>query len=995
MNYLKKLFKCMLLAVLMTCMPQPSLAGNTDDLQEFINRQTRRTTQTHSTDDAFEIDLSKFSATERDKTLKIATGQKYCIVNGTLSRADGLNGPLVSISNGSSVELGDGATVSGSGIPFGYPVVELEEGTLNVTKGTINGVAGEITGGKIDCSIKVPANARNCTLALSGGKVQGIMQCLANDCKTTISGGEYSTTSGPVYSDGAYCIETNSDIELNGSVDLQGICLLGESNKIKLKSALGKKLFVTASGLAHTGAFADGRTIMEGDGYQLSNDDRQQLTSDYYNYKNDCFTLANNKIVYKKDNTIKTTAELQARLSEIAQNGTSTAANPEEIRICTNGISLNNYIKVPENCHAVITGGPIRFQDDYAFGGDAFYIYKSASITLKDITICNSGSWTQGASHYLFSLYGGWLTIGDNVVFKEFDSLDNAIGLARLAEGGDITYNSGTFVCANPVISGSPTNDFDGMVTIYGGTIKSAQTAIDAQYDDVRMQGEGTVEGNGIVIMCDFFLIEGGTIKATGKNSTLVSMDRSGEVHEGTFIGENCNIVVRSFLQTSIPADGFPTIYLNANASFGTYNNDCTYTIDGDWTHFELGKTFIENLPKTGFEKLKFVNMPNDREPYYNEKKKTVSLRKRTYDGDDLQDFINSITGDNKGTEEDPVEIELPSGGVSISNGTTTIGNGEDDLQAFIDGQRQDGGNTGFRLTGNGNFKIEKNCTLRLSNLELSNTGNGYIYVSGTLIIDININITIARQLIRTLPGGHVIWNGSSNDNDITPSEYIYAETNSTLEFKGGNIGGGTCGFRGFGTAYIYDGHISGRAWSGYTYSNSTTYIYGGSFSEKFHNGGTTTITGGTFGDGGYGYIHNGGILNLGGSGWSGATIGNGKSGRIYILGKLEIIIHVLITIEDITTDTPIIIGGNGYVLTEDDLEKILITLPDGYTWKYSQTLNGIIITSTTGIESTTADNDGSQAQYFDINGNRLTQPQKGLNIVKSDNGKAKKLIVR
>lgn len=63
----------MLLAVLMALVPQGVLADNTDDLQEFINQQTQKSIRTQSTSDVIVVDLSGFSAVERDKTLNIAT----------------------------------------------------------------------------------------------------------------------------------------------------------------------------------------------------------------------------------------------------------------------------------------------------------------------------------------------------------------------------------------------------------------------------------------------------------------------------------------------------------------------------------------------------------------------------------------------------------------------------------------------------------------------------------------------------------------------------------------------------------------------------------------------------------------------------------------------------------------------------------------------------------------------------------------------------------
>ena len=227
---------------------------------------------------------------------------------------------------------------------------------------------------------------------------------------------------------------------------------------------------------------------------------------------------------------------------------------------------------------------------------------------------------------------------------------------------------------------------------------------------------------------------------------------------------------------------------------------------------------------------------------------------------------------------------------------------------------------------------------------------------------------------------------------------------------------------RGYGTTYIHGGSIGGTKYGGYTYTSGTTHVSGGSISGGFYNeghttitggtftgggsgltgghvywngkGGFTTITGGTFGTNGEGTIYNGGTLSICGSGWSFGTIFNGADGRILILGRLTVNIRISISITDIVLNTPIILGGDGYTLTLDDLQHIEIILPDGYTWKYDEYLHSISITKTTGIKDIMSDAYKSE-QYFDINGRRLAQPQKGVNIIKTNDGKTKKMILK
>lgn len=144
----------------------------------------------------------------------------------------------------------------------------------------------------------------------------------------------------------------------------------------------------------------------------------------------------------------------------------------------------------------------------------------------------------------------------------------------------------------------------------------------------------------------------------------------------------------------------------------------------------------------------------------------------------------------------------------------------------------------------------------------------------------------------------------------------------------------------------------------------------------------------------GSGTIYNEGNLNLGGDGYTYNVIYNGGSGRIYILGKLNVIIRIHITITDIVLDTPIILGGDGYVLTEEDIKKIQIVLPNGYSWKYDSDLGGIVIISTTGIDTVASDN-STTVHYYDISGRKIGKMQKGINIVKSIDGKTRKVVVK
>lgn len=93
----------MLLALLMVWLPNVVMAaGENDDLQEFINNSSSTLTRAS---DVIEVDLSKFTATTRTKTLEISTGKSYRFTNGTLTAADSFSGLLLKVSKSSTVEL--------------------------------------------------------------------------------------------------------------------------------------------------------------------------------------------------------------------------------------------------------------------------------------------------------------------------------------------------------------------------------------------------------------------------------------------------------------------------------------------------------------------------------------------------------------------------------------------------------------------------------------------------------------------------------------------------------------------------------------------------------------------------------------------------------------------------------------------------------------------------------------------------------------------------
>ncbi len=66
----------------------------------------------------------------------------------------------------------------------------------------------------------------------------------------------------------------------------------------------------------------------------------------------------------------------------------------------------------------------------------------------------------------------------------------------------------------------------------------------------------------------------------------------------------------------------------------------------------------------------------------------------------------------------------------------------------------------------------------------------------------------------------------------------------------------------------------------------------------------------------------------------------------------------------------------------------------DGTSAKAPARLSMRIDGSTTGIDAIDALND-AEAEYYDLSGKRLDEPQKGVNIVRMKSGKTKKIIIK
>lgn len=463
--------------------------------------------------------------------------------------------------------------------------------------------------------------------------------------------------------------------------------------------------------------------------------------------------------------------------------------------------------------------------------------------------------------------------------------------------------------------------DDGGTIEYRGGDASGGKRGFESKgiYYHYRGRISGT-EWSGYTYRYSRTYIFGGEI--IGKYRNEGSTTLSGGKITGEYFNYDTTIVRRGWIDGYI--HNYHYFYIeNGGDSIGEINN----YVGGEYggriyitrklnvvvrVHVNVTNIFYDTPVITGYdgyeltdEDLKHLNVdvPEGYEIYIY--RHIVYIRPKVYYSDPLQEHINFLLNYFKGTESDPAEIDLPSGGIILDNTSreVVIGSETTNVYVYINGLRTDNTYKTFVLNG-GSIRVYKGSTLVLRNLDLGGA-SGYIYVSGTLIIDVNVNIQNVTRLIRVLDGGRVIWRNAK----------------------------GSGGIDNYGNLYIYNG-----------------------------------------GEG------------LG-------SISIFKTGRIYITTKLVTTVNINISESDLSLDTPIILGFGGYTLSEEDLKLIQITLPDGYSWRYDSTLGGIIIYIANGINSVTLDN-ATDNEYYDLNGNRLPAPRKGINIIRK-NGKTRKVIVR
>lgn len=216
-NYSSHLFALVVLMAFCVISQTAGALGQ-KELQQLLDEQPANLTRADGA--ITEIDISSF--TEPYTTTLYVRNQSVRFVNGTLRRAASLTGPLIMITNGYTLELPASATLSGNDVRTGYPIVEIDSGTLTVDGGSI--IKPDIPEGTImyttdavnpdnligsDRPIKLTSD--NAHLVMKSGTVEGEITCLVSNADVQILGGMVKWLGG-------YHVTTRSDVHINPNV---------------------------------------------------------------------------------------------------------------------------------------------------------------------------------------------------------------------------------------------------------------------------------------------------------------------------------------------------------------------------------------------------------------------------------------------------------------------------------------------------------------------------------------------------------------------------------------------------------------------------------------------------------------------------------------------------------------------------------------------------------------------------------------------------------
>ena len=687
---------------------------------------------------------------------------------------------------------------------------------------------------------------------------------------------------------------------------------------------------------------------------------------------------------------------LQKRLDEIAAEKPWQAV---ELRIADEGITLKHAVFASEGCKVRITGGKISI-DPSDFTADlVFSIDKGSLVEFKDITF-DFGN--MGKPYFYYFINNGELIISENVVYENISiDTEREDPFYKNGKGGILHINSGDVTYRGTVLYN------EGRAWIDSGTLRGVgqKPVLQGSGDDELIMHGGSVIGEGSLITdLTKFHVWGGRVQGD-RGSTLVAERTDCSLGGGVFAGGGTygngligndtpeffpifdliatdRIDVTTKAQSVAAYGQLPEIFLAKDAVIGNVffeypTSTITLSINSDWSNMEEGHVIIERVPANYIANLKFLGLNDRMEIRYetvDEVFQCAKLHRLT-----LPEWIErqNQASQDTGTEDNPVEVFMPDnddeGDLWESDEDLDLGRSDLSTGTVYRRVHYRWTDHSLRFNGSGwpvrptlrlkrNIRIHKGSSLHLTRFYIDGMNTDkYIYVYGTLIIDVDVYIEFFRnRFIHVMPGGRVVWRGKRcwtqgyviyNDGGTVTYEDGESESESwnggvvnygdgTVSISGGSITQGVYN-HGKGTVNISGGKISGGV---HNIGGGRINISGGSilcYNSSFdlpdvsnRENGTMWLTGGSIGENGDGVIRTEGDLWIGG----GVQVGHiymKRSVRIHIISKLTVLLRFHFFVEgEFDTDVPIIFGDDGYTLTKEDMKYIEIILPKGYRYE-------------------------------------------------------------
>lgn len=968
----------------------------------FENHGSAKVQAKAGTDDVFVVDLAEWQ-NEYDETLTIGTGKKYKFTNGELKWIGG-DAPLIVVTNGSSIEIAEGVTFIHSNSSYQAENIRMTGGTVILNGGSVNAYT---SAGKPGYSISM--KSENNEFLMIDGVLDGELYASSEQNNIIrIQGGQIFQQ-----------ITTFADVVLEeGAADLQiedCVFLYSKNTKVRLQCELKSNL---SFGFKETGP---GCVVVQGDnGYTITNSDVEKMSL-YYNYLKDryCLSLENNQVVLREKGNM-TEDELQAKINAAVGNSSPEALT--EISIPEEGIELTKTLYVPEGAHVNLVGGKFSLKKGHTT--HTYFVSVAENATLRMDNMTWDLSYVE-YSDYMFS-NGGHFIFGNGMEFTHtnsckfysafimntgtFDMYSGNISQGCLAVKG--TTDQGTVNIYGGGLYGGVTNSivnlYDG--SIVGGTVTTKDFVQKGGMAETTINTYNYTIHDGYLCSLGEFYAMGGVNLYGGSFNTGGNQIHASHLYIGEVVCYNMDFAFvpdgDDHLWNRITLSAPLTFDINVNSDWENYDFtkkpvvcDVIWNIDG----INGGVTDrypLYEITQSDFDHIKFVNLPeNVKAKLENQNTQIILYKKQS-----LSDLFNDLP--EGGSEEEPnnvtpegtdeVDVEEPSDGkpdlhLLFGDDSDDIPEGTEpkkDLHFLFDGEY------GLSIHPTSSYEF-KNINIDLGNHSIEHV----IYVYGTLIINVNvyfINVTeYVNHVIYIRKGGRVIFRGGRH---YIPGVVIYNE-GGTIIYEDGESHGGTHGVvNNGGTVTIGGGTIGGNGHGihntgGGTVTITGGHIHGGSTAEGGTPGGNTSDSGHV--------IYNdetsrvnifGGDYDDNSSVWSEGSLwidGSVNIRDFYIRRNITVYIVNRIIINwyfyfidfvDINCNIPLF-KGDGYILTEEDLNRIHIILPDGYRLVLDKTINAIIIVSTDGIDNISMDSTAPKSIYSPT-GECLSTPQKGINII-------------